>query len=589
MNNHFESIADILTHRAESEPDHLAYRFLDFEGGDNVKETSINYRELYESITHIAGHIQPGENETPKALLLYPPGLQYIYAFYACLYAGVIAVPAYPPFSEGTAKQIANITSKIAPDYVLTVDSYLMPLQNTLNKYMNHKRTRWLGTDRLEGHICTSVNHEIDGDRIAFLQFTSGSTAMPRGVILKHSNLLHNLSLIKKCFGHTESSVGVIWLPPYHDMGLIGGVIQPLYAGFPVILMSPLSFLKKPFRWLRAISEYRATTSGGPNFSYELCVDKISPEQREQLDLSSWRVAFNGAEQIHPETIRRFTDKFKQAGFKAKSFYPCYGLAESTLMVSGGDLGSLPNLKRFKREDSEKITSFTLGEEDDSVEYVSCGKKLDDGEIYIINPTTFEQCNAGVLGEVWVRGPSVASGYWNEGNVLNTFVTTTFHDGLRQPYLRTGDLGFICDNELYITGRIKEVIIINGKNHFPQDIEKTAGGCHPLLRKGMGAAFTIDDGGKTRILLAQETMQALDSQTYSEIGRMMRIAVAETHGLHLHKILFLKKHSLPKTTSGKVKRVTCTADYTNGKLSIVYEDSSDGFAAGHNLPPRPTV
>jgi acyl-CoA synthetase (AMP-forming)/AMP-acid ligase II len=380
---------------------------------------------------------------------------------------------------------------------------------------------RWLSTDDLEENLRDEWQRPVlTGDTPAFLQYTSGSTSQPKGVIVSHANLLHNEELIQQAFSQTESSVIVGWLPLYHDMGLIGNVLQTLYVGAQCVLMSPAAFLQSPFRWLQAISYAKATTSGGPNFAYDLCVRKISEEQRAQLDLSSWKVAFNGAEPIRPATLERFTEAFAPCGFNAEAFHPCYGLAEATLFVTGKAAGS-PRAQSFNVAELVKnrvVSSGGNGTENKRL--VSCGVSFGEQTVVVVNPETRIEADTDEVGEIWVAGPSIAGGYWNQPEATRQ----TFHAQLagdtQKKFLRTGDLGFVFDGELYVTGRLKDLIIIRGLNHYPQDIEQTVEQSHAALRPGCGAAFSVEIEGEEKLVVVQEvqrTRKAVDREIFEAI------------------------------------------------------------------------
>lgn len=568
----FDTIADLLQIRSAEKPGDTAYVFLEFLAGDEIVEHKISYGELDERARRAAALLRRDYAAGERALLLYPPGIEYITAFFACQYAGIMALPSYPPFSQRHFLQLVSVIKDARPRIIMTIRPILHGIRAQIEKHVQTDiELGWLSTDELEETPCD------DGDlrayNISFLQYTSGSTSKPRGVMLTHENLLHNLSLIKDCFGLSEKNKGVIWLPPYHDMGLIGGILQPLYAGFPVVLFSPLSFLKKPLRWLQAISRYKATTSGGPNFAYELCIRKITPEQRAGLDLSSWDLAFNGAEPIQSATLERFSEAFRDCGFNQKAFYPCYGLAESTLIVSGGRKDVLPEVKAFEVSAlHENIVKQAADPDVRNKPYVGCGHALTCGEILIIDPESRTRCDPDRIGEIWIRGPSVASGYWNnEEGTKNTF-RAYIKDTNEGPFLRTGDLGFLHKGELFITGRIKDTIILRGRNVYPQDIERTAEESHPGLRKGCNAAFSIDVHNENKVVLLQEmnsNYAVLQDCTFDEIYNSIRSAVAVNHGIQIHDIVLLKNNTLLKTSSGKIQRGACRAEYLSGGLSTI--------------------
>ncbi len=412
---------------------------------------------------------------------------------------------------------------------------------------------------------------EINSESLAFLQYTSGATGNPKGVVVTHGNLLHNLALICKCFGHTADSKGVIWLPPHHDMGLIGGILQFIYSGLPVILMSPLDFVQKPIRWLQAISHYKATTSGGPNFAYDLCVNKIKPEQLASLDLSSWEVAFNGAEPVRAQTLERFAETFANCGFRKQAFYPCYGMAETTLFISGG-LKAEPPIIRFVQE-TELLQNRVVSGDKLSVDYkeiVSCGRNLSGQKIMIVNPESLIKYGDGEVGEIWVSEESVTQGYWQKPEQTQQTFHAHLADTGEESFLRTGDLGFLQDGELFVTGRIKDLIIIRGQNHYPQDIESTVQKCHPALRPDCGAAFSVEIKGEERLVIVQEVernyLRKLDVQEV--VGNVTQAVTAE-HELQVYTTVLVKTGSIPKTSSGKIQRYACRTAFLNGSLNVL--------------------
>ncbi|WP_153009579.1 AMP-binding protein, partial [Mastigocoleus testarum] len=411
---------------------------------------------------------------------------------------------------------------------------------------------------------------------LAVFQYTSGSTGKPKGVMLTHGNLLHNSALIHQCFGHSKDSQGVIWLPPYHDMGLIGGIIQPLYGGFPVTLMSPVDFLQKPYRWLQAISRYKATTSGGPNFAYDLCMHKITEEQRATLDLSSWEVAFNGAEPIRAETLEQFVAVFEPCGFRKEAFYPCYGMAESTLIISGGLKDSQPVYKTIQANRlEENRVVLTTKDNHKNLTLVSCGQTRMNQKITIADPEKLTSCSPGQVGEIWVSGQSIAQGYWNCSEQTKLNFQAYLLDSGEGPFLRTGDLGFIEDGELYITGRIKDLIIIRGRNHYPQDIEQTVQTSHPALKMGHGAAFSVEVEGNETLVITQEVKRSyLRKLNINQVVTAICQAVAQEHEIQVSGILLLKTGSIPKTSSGKIQRYACRQGFMNNTLNVVSDWTS---------------
>ncbi|MEW6738005.1 MAG: fatty acyl-AMP ligase, partial [Acidobacteriota bacterium] len=472
LGNAPSTLIEILSWRADEQPKEPVYTFL---ADKDLAQTYLTYFELNSKARAIAAALQACKAQGERALLLYPPGLEFIVAFFACLYSGVVAVPVYPPDPmrlNRTLNRFLAIANDAQPMVGLTTSTILPLIEYSLQEITELKNIQWFATDKISTEMAAewqSVN--IKKDTLAFLQYTSGSTSSPKGVMLTHENLLHNSTLIHQFFQTDSNSKGVIWLPTYHDMGLIGGILQPLYKGFPVTLMSPITFLQRPLRWLQAISRTQATISGGPNFAYDLCVRKISEEEKASLDLSSWRLAFNGAEPIRSETMARFSQAFAVCGFRAEAFYPCYGLAEATLIVSGGSKTATPIINKIDGALFEYHKVITT-DKHEAITVVGCGRCDQSQRILIVDTETLTVCLPDRVGEIWVSGPSVAQGYWQKP-LENDKVFNAFTDNGEGPFLRTGDLGFIKDGELFVTGRLKDLIIIRGRNYYPQDIEWT--------------------------------------------------------------------------------------------------------------------
>lgn len=582
------SLVAVARERAQQQPDQPAYTFL--VDGEN-EEATFTYAQLDRRARAIAARLQAtGVTDGQRALLLYQPGLDYVAAFMGCLYAGAVAVPAYPPDPfrmERTFPRFHAIVTDSTAAAVLTTSTILDLAGELFDEHPDLQPLQRLATDDIPDDAADAWRAPaVDGSTLAFLQYTSGSTAQPKGVMLTHDNLLANLAMIHQGFGMVPDDIGLIWLPPYHDMGLIGGILQPLYAGIPVVLMSPLDFLQRPLRWLRAVTRYRATVSGGPNFAYDLCARKVTDAQKATLDLSTWRVAFNGAEPVRRETLERFSRAFAPCGFRPEAFYPCYGLAEGTLIVSGGRRGQGARFARVKASALGAGQALPVADDDpEGQAVVGCGAALGEERILIVDPETRRPLPDGQVGEVWVSGPNVAVGYWNRPQeTADTFHATPLGEAdavggsPAQParFLRTGDLGFFLDGELFIAGRIKDLIIIDGQNHYPQDIELTVEQCHPALRPGCAAAFPITVDGEERLAVAVEVARNLrparDGQTTEDaldpeaLRAAIRRAVAAGHDLRVHAIALLKAGSIPKTSSGKIQRHACRQGFLAGTL-----------------------
>lgn len=568
------TLVDLLGYRAQSHTEVTAYTFLQ----DGEEAGRLTYKELDLKARAIAALLQSLDTTVSSALLLYPPGLDFIAAFFGCLYAGVVAVPAYPPRRNQNMSRLQAIVASSQATVALTTTSLLDNIvEGCFGQNPELAELRWIATDNIASGLA-EVWQEPDlcESTLAFLQYTSGSTGTPKGVMVSHGNLLHNSALIHKGFGHTPNSQGVIWLPPYHDMGLIGGVLQPLYGGFPVTLMSSLDFLQKPLRWLQAISRYKATTSGGPNFAYDLCVRKIKPEQLASLDLSSWEVAFTGAEPVRAQTLDRFAATFEPCGFRREAFYPCYGMAETTLIVSGGLKTDLPIVRQVDGVALEQNQVRRPGKaREGNRELVGCGQSCLDVKIIIVDAESLTACPDDRVGEIWVSAPSVAQGYWNRPEETKQTFHAYLADTGEGPFLRTGDLGFLQDGELFITGRIKDVIIIRGQNHYPQDIELTVEKSHPALRPGCGAAFAVEVKGEERVVVVQEVERSyLRKLDVKEVVGNINQSVAAGHALQVYATVLVKTGSIPKTSSGKIQRHACRSGFLAGSLNVV-EDWSE--------------
>ncbi|BAZ21944.1 beta-ketoacyl synthase [Kalymmatonema gypsitolerans NIES-4073] len=565
----FSTLVDLVGYRAIHQPHQTAYTFL-VDG--ETEQVSITYQDLEQRARAIAAHLQYLDVKGERALLLYQPGVEFIAAFLGCLYAGVIAVPVYPPRRNQRMTRLQAIAADSQAQLALTTTSVLTKIEQSFSEEPELASLRCIATDNIPNNLAQDwQNPRLCESILAFLQYTSGSTGVPKGVMVSHGNLLHNERMIQTAFGHTEKTIVLGWLPFHHDMGLIGNVLQPLYLGRPCILMSPMTFLEKPFRWLQAISRYKATTSGGPNFAYDLCIRRITPEQRETLDLSSWEVAFNGAEPIRAETLERFAATFAPCGFQPEAFYPCYGMAETTLIVSGGLKTAMPIFKTVQEEALGQNLVVAAKKGDTGTRtLVGCGKTLEEQQIVIANPDTLHRCTAGEVGEIWVSGKSVAQGYWNRSDqTMQTFHAYLADTG-EGPFLRTGDLGFLEDGELFVTGRLKDIIIIWGRNYYPNDIELTVEKSHPALLPASGAAFVVEKDGEERVVVVQEVeRQFLRRLDIDQVIGDIRQAVLQHHELLVHNVILVKTGSIPKTSSGKIQRYACRDAFLNGTLNVV--------------------
>ena len=559
------SLVEILQQRVTEQPHKTAYIFL--QDGESPSE-QLTYQELDRQARKIAYYCQFIIPQGERALLLYPPSLEFAAAFFGCLYAEIVAVPVYPPKRNQKLSRLLTIVRDSQATVVLTTEMVKQDWQHRQSEPMLNK-LRWIATDKIEADPLDWSPPLPARDRLALLQYTSGSIGKPKGVMVSHRNLMHNLKMIHACFGHDPSTVGITWLPHYHDMGLVGGVLQSVYEGFVVIIMPPVAFVRKPIRWLQAMSRYQATASGGPNFAYDLCVAKIKPEQLAELDLSHWRLAFMGAEPIRAETVNNFARTFAPCGFKAKAFNPCYGLAESTLFVSGCQLKSVPTVKWIDaRALRENKVMDAVANSPNSRAIVSCGYSWSEQQFWIVEPQSHQILPERLVGEIWIKGNSVASGYWNRERQTQATFDARLSNGSGS-YLRTGDLGFVLDGNLYVTGRLKDVIIIRGRNHYPQDIELTAQKSHSALRADCGAVFALETEEQQLVLVQEVERSYIRNLDVDRIASQINRAILAEHELSINTIMLIKTGSIAKTSSGKIKRRACREDYLQGELNIV--------------------
>lgn len=576
------TLADILRFRGETTPSQSAYVFLQ-NGRD--ESATLSYGELDGAARRVAQRLQQLGAERERVLLLYPHGLDFIVALFGCFYAGAVAVPALPATRPGqTRDRLEAMLVNAAPRIALTTEAYADSL---VNSPMHIEITRDLCVVDPGTAVSTWTPPAVDPHATCMLQYTSGSTGDPKGVILSHDNILQNEEMILGCFEHTPDSVVVSWLPVYHDMGLIGMLFQPLFVGNRCILMPPVAFMQRPIRWLQAITQYRATTSGGPNFAYEMCVERIKPEDCTGLDLSSLDLAYTGAEPVRAETLQRFIERFEPHGFSPQAFYPCYGLAEATLLVTGGRKKSPVRILDIDAETLESEHRAAPARDADSRRtLVGCGTSPDRQMVRIVNPETHELLPEGRVGEIWVAGPCIAGGYWNRPQESREIFRAHIAGDDTTSFLRTGDLGFLDGAELYVTGRLKDVLIIRGRNHYPQDIEATAESSHAALLPAGSAAILIERDGNERLALVLEVRrQYVAAPDIADIAAAVRREVVRRHGLQVASLVLLKPGVLPRTTSGKVRRRECRTRLVAGDLPTLAETShGNPFASAATDP-----
>lgn len=608
------TLVDVLRKRARWQPEDTAFRFLNDGEGDG---TVMTYSELDRQARTIAVHLQQRGLAHERALMFYPSGIEFISAFFGCLYSGVVSVPAYPPRRNRNLHRLLAIIQDAKPAVVLSTDKVYNSLLPMLDDIPELKTIPWVCTDAITLDSDQNLAEQwqkptIDEDTLAFLQYTSGSTGQPKGVMLTHGNLLHNEKMMDAVAGFTPQDIGLGWLPLFHDMGLIGLVLQPLYKGIPSILMPPAAFLQQPFRWLEAMSRFKATASAAPNFAFDLCVQEISEEQKRHLDLSHWRFVLSGAEPVRHDTIEQFSAAFARCGFRKQTFFPGYGLAEATLMVTSKLTPTEPVYLTVSSQALEQHrVVITDGQSEPAQIFVGNGQSILDGEVVIADPQEHLRTAENGIGEIWVKGKSIAQGYWQQPETsIQTFQAYLADTGAG-PFMRTGDLGFIYNNELFVTGRMKDLIIIRGRNHYPQDIEWTIddiqypgqGDNSPLARNSC-SAFTIDSNGSEQLVIAIELdrhyQRDLMRQQYraadstdpqhpphpDQIIAHIRQAVAENHELQCYDIVLLKVGNLPKTSSGKVQRQRAKQYYLDGQLEIAWSARQAKYETAADSPQR---
>jgi acyl-CoA synthetase (AMP-forming)/AMP-acid ligase II len=547
------TFVDVLRSASEERPAAEAFTFLDHEENEAGR---VSVGELDRRARAIAAAIAGLDLGGEPVLLVYPPGLDFVAALYGCMYAGAIAVPSPPPDfgPEHAAERIRIIVADAAPRAVMTTRA----LSEMMRPFVGGTETETIPIVPTDVADLPSESVWRDpGLRdtdLALLQYTSGSTGVPRGVMVTHRNLIENCAVVSPLADHPDAR-GVLWLPPYHDMGLIGGLLMPLYLRYPVTLMSPVTFLLRPLSWLRAIGKYRATMTGAPDFGYDLCVRRPPPENRLGLDLSTWRVAYNGAEVVRRETMDAFADAFEAHGFRRSAFYPCYGLAESTLIVTGGE----PDAEPVFHEDQSGKT------------LVGCGGPDEGTRLEIVDPDTRELCGDDEVGEIWVRGPSVAAGYWRRDAETSASFGAELPGDDDGPYLRTGDLGFRVSGELFVTGRIKDLLVVGNRSFYPTDVERACQAAVPQLRRECGAAFVTGDDA--RAVLVQEVKPQQDGE-YGEIVDAVRAAAQRSLELELDALALIAPRTIPRTTSGKIRRSRCRELFLDGELETIAEWST---------------
>lgn len=597
------TIVDFLRWRADEQGDRLSHTWLD---KGEVEDGHARYADLDRRARAIAARLIDQGLRGERVVLIYPSGIEYVAAFYGCLYAGAIAVPAYPPDPtrlELSLPRLLAIVEDCQPAAVLTTTALLaalvgvlvqtkiakplsrLPLPDALGRRTFQglatldttplQRLKWVATTRISDAAASAWRDPgARADDVAYLQYTSGSTATPRGVVVRHRNLIDNLALGTAITGVVAGSVAVGWLPLYHDLGLVCYVTGSAYNGCRTWLQSPLDFLARPLTWLQAISRYRASHAAGPNFAYDLCVRRTTPEQRAALDLRSWTRAGNGGEPVRVETAARFCEAFAASGFSPSAMQPGYGLAEATLFVASDKPIERPMATMALRRDALAAGRAEEAAPGEPARVVpSCGRTGARHRVIAVDPETRAVCGPDAIGELWFAGPSVPTGYWRQEETAREVFAATTADG-DGPWLRTGDLGFVRDGEVYVTGRLKDMVLIHGENHYPQDIEQTVWDCDRRLRPGCGAAFAVEAdageiGGEALVIVQETDAPAAELPA---LAAAVREAIAAQHQLRARAVVFIPPRTIPKTSSGKIQRRATRDAHLAGRLRVLHAE-----------------
>lgn len=548
-------------------PDRVVYRVL---RDGTLEVESITFAELRRQALRVAAHLVARRATGDRAILVYTQGVRFIVAFLGCLYAGVAAVPASFPNRKRGLEILKRIVGDCGARWLLSTGQPLDDLaeeaarEPALSALIQVDTEAAGGPDGIEGLVLPTVSP----DGLALLQYTAGSTAPPRGVMVNHANLVHNHQQITLSLGSDASTIYLSWLPMFHDMGL-GIALQAIWVGVTCVLMSPQAFIQNPLRWLSAISRYRVTASGGPDFAFALCMRRLSSEVLAGLDLSCWRVAYNGSEPIRSSTIERFSNAFATAGFRREAFHPVYGLAEATLLATSEPPFVGPRIRTFSVDALAKGHGSPAPRDQGRL-LVSCGRPWLDASLAIVDPDTRLEKAPGQVGEIWLQSPSVAGGYWNrDDETRNTFRATT--PNRSGTFLRTGDLGFVEDGQLFVMGRLRDLIVVTGRSHYPHDIEGTVSACHPALAPFGAAAFTLEqqDGGGL-VILQEVARSEVRRLPLDEVVEAIRTAVMAHHALDVQAIALLRPTSLLRTTSGKIRRSSCRTAFVDRSLPVLH-------------------
>lgn len=576
---HFSTFNEAILWRAKISPDKIAVTQLN-EACEEV--SSYTYKDLIANSIKISEQLLKNHSKGDRCLIAISAGIEFISAFLGCLFAGIIAVPTLIPKKNKQNDRFKTVFYNSKPTCIITTSDTKELIAAQISSLTDIKEKPSIITVSMdETNYNQDIHPKVDSDDIAFLQYTSGSVSFPKGIMVSQGNLLHNSETIKHSYNHTEDLVGVSWLPPFHDMGLIGCILQPLYMGGSFFLIKPSDFIRNPALWFKAISKYKGATVGCPNFALDYCIEKIKDPDVNTMDLSSIKVMFCGSEPVREETLNKFSDKFGNLNFKSETFLPCYGLAEATLMVCGINHTEKPQYFHADTDSLEK-NNFAVNAQKGQkyTSYTSCGKTSNKTDLIIVNPKTKNEISETLIGEIWVKNNSVCKGYWNDPTETERSFRAYTTNNNKGPFLRTGDLGFIKDQNVYVTGRLKDLIIIRGLNFFPSDIENIVDKCHPSLQPNSCAAFSINNENNEKLVIVQEIKRShFNNYNKDEIFNSIIKAVSDSFGLAIHSIVIIRPMSIPKTSSGKIKRQEIKNLFLKDKLNIVISNIQN-----ENLP-----
>ena len=557
------SIIDVLKLRGTgSEADAIAHRFV----SSNAEDVALSYRELWHTSCALANLISDNSIDGDRVLLLYPPGLDFVVAFFACLISGRVAVPTAIPLNSKAAARTHALLHDSDAALALTTQNNRERIESTISSVTPSRRFEIISTDGFtDRQDSTSTTNTPTASDVALLQYTSGSTNDPKGVVVTHGNIVANLNCIYDGFDFSQPSHMVNLMPAFHDMGLIGGILEPLYAGCECTLISPLEFMRRPSIWLQTISRFQATISGGPNFAFDACVSRIQRRQMAGINLSSWRVAYCGAEPIRVTTLANFSEKFSKYGFQESALLPCYGLAEATLFVCCKPHDQTYATKQMPS--STKLASFRDNLTPRTI--VSVGKPHETMDVRVVDPDSGEEVPDGELGEIWISGESVCQGYWNRESTSSEAFAATLRGQINKQYLRSGDIGFAERGEIFISGRTKNIIIIRGANLACEYVESLASGANRDTAQSLAAAFSVQADRTEKLVVIQEIPRNTSRElTTPLIVAAIQDAIVKGTGVRADDILLVHPSTLPRTTSGKVRRDDCRRLYIAEDLTI---------------------